>query len=269
MMADETVGDRYLVPGLVRGLTALKLFTPERSALTLAEIARALGISRSAAFRTVYTLTEMGCLLHDEREQRYALGPGVMRLSYGYFATREVVEIAQGELEKLRGVTGWSVHLGVRDGTSVLYLIRIAGDRHNAALVQVGSRLPARNTTLGRVLLADLSETELVSLFRLDAAGLSKGRSPALPAILSRAAQDRQTEAVVHAGDFEAGIVSAAAPVRDMTGRVIAAINVTAPHTPDALADLDSDVRDVLVATAGRISRMLGWDGSMQTAKAS
>jgi DNA-binding IclR family transcriptional regulator len=181
MMADETVGDRYLVPGLVRGLTALKLFTPERSALTLAEIARALGISRSAAFRTVYTLTEMGCMLHD----------------------------------------------------------------------------------------ADLSETELVSLFRLDAAGLSKGRSPALPAILSRAAQDRQTEAVVHAGDFEAGIVSAAAPVRDMTGRVIAAINVTAPHTPDALADLDSDVRDVLVATAGRISRMLGWDGSMQTAKAS
>lgn len=262
-MTDEPGGDRYLVPGLVRGLTALKLFTPERPALSLAEIARALGISRSAAFRTVYTLTEMGCLLHDEREQRYALGPGVMRLSYGYFATREVVEIAQGELEKLRSTSGWSVHLGVRDGTSVLYLIRIAGDRHNAAIVQVGSRLPARSTTLGRVLLADLEETELVSLFRADAAGLSKGRSPALPGILSRAAQDRLAEVVVHAGDFEAGIVSAAAPVRDMTGRVVAAINVTAPHTPEAVADVDGAVRDALLSAARKISRMLGWDGAM------
>lgn len=268
-MTDHPGGDRYLVPGLVRGLNVLKLFTPQRPALTLAEIARALGISRSAAFRTVYTLTEMGCLLHDEREQRYALGPGVMRLSYGYFATREVVEIAQGELEKLRGATGWSVHLGVRDGTSVLYLIRIAGDRHNAAIVQVGSRLPARNTTLGRVLLADLEEAELVSLFRADAAGLATGRSPALPGILARAAQDRIAEAVIHAGDFEAGIVSAAAPVRDMTGRVVAAINVTAPHTPDAIAGLDGEVRDALLAAARKISRMLGWDSSMRSAQAS
>ena len=253
--------DRYLVPGLVRGLAALKLFTPDRPAMSLSQIAAALGISRSAAFRTVYTLTETGCLLHDEKAQSYSLGPGVMRLSYGYFATREVVEIAQGELEKLRDETGWSVHLGIRDGTSVLYTIRIPGIRQTEAIVQVGSRLPARNTTLGRVLLADLDERELIALFRRADSAQAVRTGPDLPALLRRASRDRQEAVIVHAGDFEAGMASAAAPVRDMTGRVVAAISVTAPQTARSLESLEGEVGNALARTAARISRMLGWDG--------
>jgi DNA-binding IclR family transcriptional regulator len=258
-MVENRSEDRYLVPGLMRGLGVLKLFTPDRSALSLSDIAAALGITRSAAFRTVYTLNEAGCLLHDQRSQLYSLGPGVLRLTYGYVATREVVEIAQPELERMRDRIGWSAHLGVLEGSSVLYVLRVPGPQRDTSIVQVGSRLPARATTMGRVLLADLSEEELVALFRSDG---TRGKGPSLPGILRQAVEDSHAQAVVHTGDFEAGIVSAAAPLRDMTGRVVAAINVTAPQSSETQRMITGTLRDDLIATARRISTLLGWDGA-------
>ena len=67
----RTNDDKYLVPGLVRGLQVLQAFTPEKSAMTLSEIAQSLGMSRSAAFRAVYTLAQLGYLLHDPRTGRW------------------------------------------------------------------------------------------------------------------------------------------------------------------------------------------------------
>lgn len=254
--------DRYLVPGLLRGLATLKLFSPTTPSLSLGQIADALGITRSAAFRTVYSLTHEGCLLYDERSQTYALGPGVMRLTYGYFATREVVEIAQPELARLRDKTGWSVHLGVLDGTSVMYLIRLAGPRHEASIIHVGSRLPARATTLGRVLLAGLDPQDLMNRYRHAGPGQPavRMRKAMVTTILRQAETDTAADAVAHVGDFEAGIISIAAPVRDISGQVVAAINVTTPRT-EALEAQMLPVRARLIETANGVSRLLGWDG--------
>ena len=86
--------DRYLVPGLVRGLQALQAFTPERRRMTLVEIGAALGITRSAAYRLVYTLDQLGFLVHDPQTRTYALGPAVLRLGDGYIASRDLAEVA-------------------------------------------------------------------------------------------------------------------------------------------------------------------------------
>eukprot|EP01035_Chromulina_nebulosa_P038318 gene38318-51755_t len=151
-MADGArTSDRYLVPGLVRGLQILRAFRPERANLTLGDIAQVLKTTRSAAFRTVYTLVHMGCLLHDERRLTYSLGPAVLTLGYGYIATRELVELAQPDLERLRDESGWSAHLAVLDGTAVLYMLRVPSLQSRSSIVHVGSRLPARSTTLGRM----------------------------------------------------------------------------------------------------------------------
>lgn len=257
-MEDRT--DRYLVPGLVRGLSVLRLFTPETPTLRLADIARALGITRSAAFRTAYTLTNIGCLLHDERDQSYSVSAGVLRLTYGYVGAREMTEITQPELEALRLRLGWSAHMGVLDGTSVLYVLRVRALPGEMSIVQVGRRLPARGTTMGRILLADLPDEQLIEMYRADSDGAARGKGPALPALLIQAKADRDAKVIIHAGDFEAGIVSVAAPLRDMTGRVVAAINVTSPNHPDTVAAAHGPVKDALVATAHRISRLMGYE---------
>lgn len=248
--------DRYLVPGLMRGMEVLGVFTPDRRDMSLSDIARAIGQSRSATFRTVYTLAYMGYLLHDERLKTYSLGPAVMKLGHGYMANRELVEIAMPELERLRDETDWSAHLGVRDGARVVYVLRVPSRMGMGSIVHVGSRLPAASTTMGRVLLAALDDDTVTRLHRDAPPAVSGGSFLALPDILAQCARDRETEAVVQIGSFEAGISSVAAPVRDLTGDVIAAINAT--RAVDGLTEVPADVRSRVADTARRLSHLLG-----------
>ncbi|MCR4267754.1 IclR family transcriptional regulator [Nitratireductor sp. ZSWI3] len=251
--------DKYLVPGLIRGLQVLQAFTPESREMTLSEIARRLGTTRSAAFRTVYTLAHQGYLLHDPQTARYTLGPAVLRLGYGYLATRELVEIALPELEKLRDATDWSAHLGVRDGRFVLYMLRVPSHMGLASIVHVGSRLPAAGTTMGRVLLADLGEDDLVRLYRDETYQNAPGQTPrSLTELLAQWRRDRRSDAVVQIGNFEMGIASIAAPVRDIEGTVVAAINLTRPATGDGRDGIEPGVRQAVLDAAAAITRLLG-----------
>lgn len=251
--------DRYLVPGLMRGLQVLQAFTPERSEMSLSEIAQALGMTRSAAFRSVYTLAQLGYLLHDQRTGRYALGPAVLRLGYGYLATRELVEVALPELERLRDATDWSAHLGVRDGRFVLYMLRVPSRMGLSSIVHVGSRLPAAGTTMGRVLLAELSEESLVALYRDETYRNAPGRTPrSLAELVAQWKRDRESEAVMQVGSFESGVASIAAPVRDMSGNVVAAINATQALSSGDTRGMEERIRSEVLATATAISRLLG-----------
>lgn len=219
--------DRYLVPGLIRGFEVLNAFTPTQTELSLSDIARHLGLSRSAAFRTVYTLAHLGFLLQDMRKQTYSLGPGVLRLGYGYMASRELVQIALPEIESLRDQIDWSTHLGVRDGRSVLYILRVASRMGMGSIVHVGSRLPAASTTMGRVLLTDLDEDALISLYRDDLQNAAPGQAQNMQSLLQQWRADRESDIIVQLGSFERGMASIAAPIRDISGSIVGAINAT------------------------------------------
>jgi len=247
--------DRYLVPGLLRGLELLQLFTAEEPRHSQAALAARLGVTRSAIFRIVYTLTQQGFLLHDPATRLYSLGPAVLRLGDGFLAAREVLEVALPVLERLRDETGWSAHLAVREARDVLYLLRLPTRRGQASIVHVGSRLPAEATAMGRVLLADLPEAALMDLYR-DAPSRRAGGS--LAALARRARADRASGLVEHLGSFEAGVASLAAPLRDGAARVIAAINVTAPLAEAGAPARRDLVRQALLEAAGDISRRLG-----------
>lgn len=241
--------DPYAVPGLVRGLTLLQAFTPQKPEQTLKQLAAALGVTRSAAFRTVHTLVEEGFLLPVRDGHHFRLGPAVLRLSYGYLASRELLEVAQSPLETLRNELDWSCHLGVLDGRHVVYLIRLPATDGLSALVHVGSRLPASNTTMGRILFAQKTEVEIRKLLMDQPAAMVR-------AALLAWQQDRQSSCVIQVGTFESGLCSVAAPVFDMSGAVIAAISAT------KVADsVPGKVKKSVLRTAATISQGLGWKG--------
>lgn len=251
-MADK---DPYVVPGLMRGLAALQAFTPRSPELTLTEIATALGVTRSAAFRTVHTLVTEGYLL-PARENHYRLGPAVLRLSYGYLASRELLEVAQPPLEKLRDEIDWSTHLGVLDGRHVLYLLRFPATKGLSSLVHVGSRLPAATTAMGRIFLARKSERQLRRLYAdLDQASLRR--------ILEAREADGAVGHVESIGRFESEITSVAAPVVDMSGQTVAAMSAT------NLTDrVPPEVVEAVTSTATAISMGLGWRPEAVAARA-
>lgn len=213
--------DRYLVPGLARGMEVLQAFSPRRPDLSLAELAAALGITRSALFRITYTLSALGFLVQDATRQRFSLGPAVLRLGMGYLATRGLVEAALPLLEGLRDSTGWSAHLGVLEGRELVYLLRLPVQRR-LSIIHVGSRLPAERTSMGRVMLAGLAPATLGELYR-DAP--PRG---GMATLLAQVQRDAARGHVEHRGEFESGMASLAAPVRD-AGGIVAAISITAP----------------------------------------
>jgi len=251
--------ERYLVPALIRGLGLLKAFSPAQPALSLGELAAAIGVTRSAAYRLAYTLEHLGFLRHDARSRRYTLGPEVLRLGYGYLASRDLVEVAAPVLEALRDRTGWSAHLGILEGTEVVYLARVPTRRSIASNVQVGSRLPAHATAMGRILLAALPEAEVARRYGGGALpGFNTRTAPTLPALQAQLAIDRANGFVATVSGFEEGVAVAAAPVRDVSGAVVAALNVSAValHTNDQ--ELRGTLRQEVLRAAAELSRALG-----------
>jgi DNA-binding IclR family transcriptional regulator len=262
------LSERYLVPALIRGLNVLQELSGERRRLTLSEVAAALGVTRSSAYRLLFTLCHLGFLAFDNESKTYALGPQVLRLGYGYLASRDLVEVAMPHLLRLRDRTGWSAHLGELHGRDVVYLARVATRRSIASTVHVGARLPARATTMGRVLLSGLSDQEVRELYRDDRfAKLDGLLSPTLAGLLDQLAADRAKGVVVQKSGYEPGVDSIAAPIRDMTDRIVAAINISVVALLTNDVELNGTLKAEVLAAAEAISRDLGHEAADPRAK--
>jgi DNA-binding IclR family transcriptional regulator len=250
---------RYLVPALIRGLKILGTLSRESSKLTLSEVAASLGTTRSSAYRLLYTLEHLGFVEYDSRSKNYALGPQVLALGYGYLASRDIIDVAMPHLIRLRDRTGWSAHLGELHGRDVVYVARVATRRSIASIVHVGTRLPAHATTMGRILLSSLSDQEIRDLYSQDL-NRSFNLSPYLDiaGLLKQIAADRAEGIVVQNSGYEPGVASVAAPIRDVSGRTVAAINVSAVALLANEVELNGPLRAEVLATAAAISRDLG-----------
>jgi DNA-binding IclR family transcriptional regulator len=252
---------RAPVPGLERGLNILRLFKRTRAAVAPPEMARELGIPRSTVHRLVLTLEEMGFLRRVE-SGAYALGPAVLTIGFDYLGSLDIVQLSNPVLAGLRDETNCSTHLAVRNGTEIVYLSRHASRAAVASTVSVGSSLPAHATVIGRIILADLSETELAALYRGKRLERYTEQTPmTLPALATLLAEDRQRGYAISTSFFERGITAVAAPVRDQSGRVVASINAVAVEVSHDEPLLRGAWKDRVLAAAAAISAMLGAPG--------
>jgi DNA-binding IclR family transcriptional regulator len=251
--------ERYLVPALIRGLRILSTLSRENSKLTLSEVAASLGTTRSSAYRLLYTLEHLGFVEYDGRSKNYALGPQVLALGYGYLASRDIIDVAMPHLIRLRDRTGWSTHLGELHGRDVVYVARVATRRSIASIVHVGTRLPAHATTMGRILLSSLSDQEIRELYSQDLSR-SFNLSPYsdLAELLKQIAVDRVDGIVVQSSGYEPGVASVAAPIHDVSGCIVAAINVSAVALLANEVELNGPLKAEVTAAAAAISRDLG-----------
>jgi DNA-binding IclR family transcriptional regulator len=250
---------RSAVPALARGLNILELFNRERRAIGAPEMARALRLPRSTVFRLVQTLEAMGFLRRVENSRDYALGPAVLALGFEYLGSLDLVELAGPVLARLRDATRCSAHLAIRRGTDVLYLARHPSRAAIARAVDVGTALPAHATVMGRVILADLSDGELAELYAGQTLARFTDQTPtSLAALRALLADDRRRGYAISTAFFERGVTAVAAPVRDHTGRAIAAVNVTAVDAALDPRRLAGEIKDAVCEAARGISKLLG-----------
>lgn len=256
--------DVYFVPGLQRGLRVLEVIAEARQPLGATEIARQIGVTRSSAFRLVYTLRHMGFLEMTRDGRGFTLGSRVLNIGFAYLASLDIIDVARADLELLRDRTNVSAHLGIRDGGEMLYLICIQTRSGFLSTLNVGARFPAYATPMGWLLLSELSSDERAALYGSEPMRPLTSQTPTDVATLSERVHQAATNGyVLSRAIIEPGGSSIAAPIRDNTGKVVAAIDIAGPDSAFDIARLDREYLTEVLATARRISARLGYQSGV------
>jgi len=224
---------------LARGLDLVwALAEPEAGGgLGVVALTERVGGDKSQVSRTLRTLEEHGFVERDAGSLAYRLGWRLFAAAARVGESRLLAE-APPVLRALVRDLGESAHLSVRQGDQVLTLLSESPAATLHAPGRVGGLTPLASTSAGRVLAFDLDRSELKSL------GLARHAGAIAAA--------RSLGYAIVREEFEPGLVAAAAPVRDVAGRVVAAVNVSAPRF--RFDDRLDEAAVVVVEAANRLS---------------
>lgn len=254
---------RYVVPALAQGLAILRLFDRQRVRVTAPEIARELDLPRTTVFRIMHTLEGMGFVCREDDGRHFRLGPAMLGSGFAYLASLDFIEVAQPVLQRLRAETGMSVHMAIRDGQDIVYVSRYAAQTTVSSSVTIGTRFPVHATVMGRMLLSDMNREDLDRLFPVDELPRYSDQTPAtVDDLADMLADDRARGYATSQSYFERGVSSVAAPVRDASGAIIAAINVTSVDSFADPAVMNGRIKDATVAAAHEITGWISSDGA-------
>lgn len=253
---------RDFVEAVARGVDVIRAFGAQRPAMTLSEVADAAGLARPTARRILLTLQELGYA--RQREGEWSLTPRVLELGTAYVHAQGLWDVARPHMQDLVAQTGESSSIAQLDGSDIVYVARVAVPKIITFAVSIGTRFPALQTSLGKVLLAALDPAEVEAvLAQPSRSGITPRWSP------EPAERDQHLREVRARGwsmsdeHLALGIRSAAVPLRDGTGRVVAAMNVTVHAAETSVETLVEDHLPRLTATASAISADLALLGQV------
>ena len=242
-------------------LLVLKAFSVEEPEQGISAIAKKLGLAKSTVHRLAVPPASEGFLEQNAQNGRYRLGLTVFELGTQVRQRMDVSSQSLPLLSQLRDQTQEAVHLAVLSQTSIMYLYNLEGSRAIGIRSHIGARKPAFCTAEGRVLLA-FESPDMVE------AALAEDRRPRTPKTVTDLRKLRQILAEVrHAGyaiddeESEADARSVAAPVRDATGKVIAAVGLAGPTRRLTKKELRT-LLPMVLATADAVSQRLGYRAS-------
>lgn len=245
--------DPSFIEAIARGLDVIRSFDARRPAMTLSEVAAATDLARPTARRILRTLELLGYVIQSS--DGYRLTPRVLDLGHSYVQALGLWDIARPHMRALVEQTHESSSIAQLDGSDIVYVARVAVPKIIALAVDIGTRFPAPQTSMGKVLLAGLSREQL------DLALSEPSRSPVHPRWQpARAELDLVLRDVRAKGwaltdeQLAPGIRSIAAPVRDGDGRAMAALNVTVHAAETSIETLQGDYLPLLLQAASDIS---------------
>lgn len=223
----ESASDPNFMTSLARGLSVIRAFTERSQTLTIADIARIAGLPRAAARRCLLTLMQLGYVGSDGRT--FYLKPKILALGYSFLSSAPLATILDPVIEQVSAALQESSSAAVLDEDEAVYIARAATKRIMSVGLNVGSRLPAYCTSMGRVLLAHLPAGDLDAYLARVVLKPFTERTITDPEVLRRELERvRERGFALIDQELEIGLRSIAVPVRTASGTVVAAINASA-----------------------------------------
>lgn len=227
----NSTSEKYRIKVLQKAFRVLDLFSEEVPELSVAEISERLGYNKTTCFRLVSNLEEQGFLDPDPKSNRYRLGMRLFFLGNLVKPYRYLKNAAKPLLERLNDQSGETVHLAVLHRGEALYLDKIESKRTVRVVIsQVGRKLPAHCSGVGKVLLAYLPAGQVKEIVaEKGLASFTEHTITTYEELKSELSRVAQQGFAYDNEEIEIGLKCAAAPVF-FENRVIAALSVSVPR---------------------------------------
>jgi len=244
------------IAGLQRGLAVMEAFNDQHPRLTAAETGRRIGITRTAARRYLLTLQHLGYVAGDGKH--YWLTPRVLRLGHCYIESARLPRIVQPFLQRISQGTGEAVYLAVLDGDDSVYIARSGQHQHMNIGYVLGSRLPARVTAAGLLLLSMMEETALEQwLQRQHLTAFTQYTLVDKAQLREQLHRVRARNWILAERHLELEYRGIAVPLRDRHGEVLGALSVTMPIRQERSENAVERILPLLQETAQAMRNLL------------
>lgn len=259
-MTNQASSRDYSIQALQRGMKVLDALLDARAPLSLEQICTYTGLPKSTAFRIIVNLLQGQYLV--ETENGYWLGLKMLRFGALVEEQLDLIQQARPFLTQLRVQVNETIHLAVLDDDLRVIYVEKLSTQHAVGLMmsRIGITAPMHCTALGKVMAAFRLEDEIRHWIR--AHGLKPITEVTITdedAFLQELREIRDRGYAVDNGEFEASVRCVAAPIRDRTGTVIAAVSISGPDNRMPARLISNSMGRQVVETASHISQALGY----------
>jgi IclR family KDG regulon transcriptional repressor len=267
MLNNEIVGEvteeRVRAKSADRALQVLEFLATVPEGTTFSDIAKSLSLPKSSAHELLSVMTERSFVEFNPATKNYRLGIRTWELGQAFVAHRDLITEARPVIVAISANLDETVQISVLDGFEEVYLDRVDSSQPLRVQAIVGSRAPAHTTALGKILLSDRREGDLlVGLRGRKLRAATENTITATDQLILELRWVRANGFAIDNEEFATGLRCVAAPIRDHTGGIIAAASVALPITR-ANADQMTDALLALVRGTSDISRKLGCDAAL------
>jgi IclR family transcriptional regulator, KDG regulon repressor len=227
--------------------------------MTIAELARQLELSKSTVHAILNTLKARGYVEQDPVTKKYGLAARCLELGYAYRSRLRLVDLFNAIAVKVSSECEETIYLAILNGTDVIYIGKMESPHAVRMASNVGTRLPAHATALGKSLLADLPDEHIDSLYRNYhfVARTPKGICD-LAGLKRQLAEVRRSGYSVDRREYWEDVECVAASIRDEKGRTIAAMSIALPTSRVAPGRIDK-LATLIKSAAAEMSLALGY----------
>ncbi len=246
------------VGSVAKAFQVLEAFRDTHREMSLAEIARAAQLDRSATQRIIYTLENLHYIRRLPNSNTYTLAPEVLRLSYNYLRSQRIIDRASPYLVEMTHVLGETSNLQQLDGYEIVFIARIPGRHLFSSDFTIGSRLPAVYSASGRAMLSRLDEAERWRLIQATPIEQITAQTDTDPELLMRLIEQAGKDgyAIVQ-NQTVIGDISVGAAITGQGGVPIGAINISVPSTRWNANKVEAELLPHVLLAATSISKIL------------
>jgi DNA-binding IclR family transcriptional regulator len=248
-----------IIQSVKRATDIISLFSSSQTSLGVTQIAAALGLNKATVWGLITTLEQQGFLQQDPDTLKYSVGPKLFELGMVYVGSLEINTKSSRLVHGLANRTGFNVRIGIWDGGSVLITLLVLPKTEDSISHQIGPRVPAYCSGIGKALLAYLEPDELQRYLReTELERHTRTTIVDLEKLLIDLKESRERGYAISSEEMIPGLAALGAPIFGKTKRLVGAISIS--YSPASITKKNLDkLADDLLGTAAEISQKMGY----------